>query len=200
MRLELTTPCLKGRCSNRLSYGPVYLLNLLSNCTISGGRTSRCYFLGRPGPLGFLTDSTSNNATIIPTVITLLLYGIICATISLLASSSTTAFENAPYVRATPTSANSIAFSAKLSLPLAFGARNSNKILGRNVSVTATILVNGGLVTTKPALATIGVNSPVHNLAINAPASSPRSGKPIERRPAKKITNSTAKYTPRTIK
>ena len=23
MRLELTTPCLKGRCSNLLSYGPV---------------------------------------------------------------------------------------------------------------------------------------------------------------------------------
>ena len=23
VRLELTTPCLKGRCSNRLSYGPV---------------------------------------------------------------------------------------------------------------------------------------------------------------------------------
>ncbi len=23
MRLELTTPCLKGRCSNRLSYGPI---------------------------------------------------------------------------------------------------------------------------------------------------------------------------------
>ncbi len=23
MRLELMTPCLKGRCSNRLSYGPM---------------------------------------------------------------------------------------------------------------------------------------------------------------------------------
>ena len=29
MRLELTTPCLKGRCSNRLSYGPELEINFL---------------------------------------------------------------------------------------------------------------------------------------------------------------------------
>jgi hypothetical protein len=25
VRLELTTPCLKGRCSNQLSYGPEFV-------------------------------------------------------------------------------------------------------------------------------------------------------------------------------
>jgi hypothetical protein len=30
VRLELTTPCLKGRCSNRLSYGPASNVDLLS--------------------------------------------------------------------------------------------------------------------------------------------------------------------------
>ena len=34
VRLELTTPCLKGRCSNQLSYGPGFYLNKVTGVII----------------------------------------------------------------------------------------------------------------------------------------------------------------------
>ncbi len=43
MRLELMTPCLKGRCSNRLSYGPVaYKATLIYHLVRVGVKV--CYY------------------------------------------------------------------------------------------------------------------------------------------------------------
>ena len=74
MGLEPMTPCLKGRCSNQLSYGPVHSSSYESiqqqRCSVNRG-ANLCYFFlsDFSGGLAVFTNNRSNTASTTPALI-----------------------------------------------------------------------------------------------------------------------------------